>query len=92
MVLSVLKFPEINWIRNLSKRTCLLVKDEVLLFIYVDDLLVMLLKAAGNSELLTFTDSDFAFCEETRNQGNKITSQEVPQKLSFMLCLRKTKK
>jgi len=25
-----------------------------------------MLKAAGNSELLTFTDSDFAFCEETR--------------------------
>jgi hypothetical protein len=25
-----------------------------------------MLKAAGNSELLTFTDSDFASCEETR--------------------------
>jgi hypothetical protein len=26
------------------------------------------------------------------NQGNKITSQEVPQKLSFMLCLRESQK
>jgi hypothetical protein len=25
-----------------------------------------MLKAAGNSELLTFTDSDFASCEETK--------------------------
>ena len=25
-----------------------------------------MLKAAGNSEMLTFTDSDFAICEETR--------------------------
>jgi hypothetical protein len=25
-----------------------------------------MLKAAGNSELITFTDSGFAFCEETR--------------------------
>jgi hypothetical protein len=41
MVLSALKFPGINWIRNLSKKPCLLVKGEVLLFIYVDDILVM---------------------------------------------------
>jgi hypothetical protein len=27
-----------------------------------------------------------------RNQGNKITSQEVPQKLSLMLCLRESQK
>jgi hypothetical protein len=64
-----------------------------------------MLKAAGNSELLTFTDSNCASCEETKkadlepafsfvirwfieNQGNKITSQEVPQKLSLMLCFR----
>jgi hypothetical protein len=28
-----------------------------------------MLKAAGNSELLSFTDSDSASCEETRKSG-----------------------
>jgi hypothetical protein len=31
-----------------------------------------MLKAAGNSELLTFTDSDFASCEETRKCSNSL--------------------
>ena len=41
MGLSTLKFLEIPWIRNLSKKPCLLVKDEVLLFIFVDYILVV---------------------------------------------------
>jgi hypothetical protein len=38
-----------------------------------------MLKAAGNSELLTFTDSDFASCEETRKAY-------LESSFSFVLC------
>jgi len=36
-----LKFPKIYWIQNLPNGNCSLFTDEVLLFIYVDDILVM---------------------------------------------------
>jgi len=41
MVLSTLKFAVIHWIRKIPKEPCLVVKNEVLLFIYVDEILVL---------------------------------------------------
>jgi hypothetical protein len=41
MLLSTLKFPDSHWTRNLPKRTMITGQDEILLFIYVDDIQVM---------------------------------------------------
>jgi hypothetical protein len=47
-----------------------------------------MLKTAGNSELLTFTDSDFASCEETKKQ---IWSLHFLLKFADQLEIRETK-
>jgi len=67
-----------------------------------------MLKATGSAELLTFINSDFAFCDQIRKSNvehafsfvtrwyieirKKIMSQEAQENLSSLICLTKLQK